>query len=115
MISHDKSTGTGFVLTDGNKFILVTAAHVFDGTPDDETTIVFRREEADGVYQKEPAKLVIRKENKPAWTLCYLCWQSYCVCCKITLAVSDSTFTHEGRGGIVNIGGMAVSNSSIQV
>jgi len=68
MISHDKSTGTGFVLTDGNKFILVTANHVFDGTPDDETTIVFRRKEAEGVYLKESAKLVIRKEGKPAWT-----------------------------------------------
>jgi len=68
MISHDKSTGTGFVLTDGNKFVVVTAAHVFDGTPEDETTIVFRRKEAGGVYQKEPAKFVIRKGGKPAWT-----------------------------------------------
>jgi len=67
-ISHDKSTGTGFVLSDGKKFILVTAAHVFDGTPDDETTIVFRCKESDGVYRKQPAKLIIRKEGKSAWT-----------------------------------------------
>jgi predicted methyltransferase/V8-like Glu-specific endopeptidase len=69
MISHEKSTGTGFILAaaDG-KFILVTAAHVFDSTPGNETTVVFRRKDHEGAYQKEPTKLVIRKDGKPTWT-----------------------------------------------
>jgi predicted methyltransferase len=69
MISHAKSTAAGFVLTraDG-KFILMTAAHVLDGTPGNETTVVFRRKQSEGVYEKEPTKLAIRKDGKPIWT-----------------------------------------------
>ncbi|MCX7422301.1 MAG: serine protease [Planctomycetia bacterium] len=66
-ISHDKSTATGFVLSNEKGYILVTAAHVFDNTPGDETTIVFRSQQAEGEYTKEPTKLVIRKEGKPIW------------------------------------------------
>ena len=69
-ISHDKSTGTGFVLSaaDGKKLVLVTAAHVFELTPGDETTVIFRSLESEGAYKKVPTKLVIRKEGKPTWT-----------------------------------------------
>lgn len=69
-ISHPSSTASGFILSaDENKeFILVTAAHVFEKTPDDETTIVFRIRQAEGEYKKEPVKLAIRKEGKPVWT-----------------------------------------------
>ena len=35
-ISHDKSTATGFVLSNEKGYILVTAAHVFDNTPGDQ-------------------------------------------------------------------------------
>ena len=69
-ISHDKSTATGFVLSKGKDeiFILVTAAHVFDNTPGDETTVVFRTKQAEGEYTKEPTKLVIRNGGKSLWT-----------------------------------------------
>lgn len=69
-ISHDKSTATGFLLSNGKdeKYILVTAAHVFEKTPDDETSVVFRSKQAEGEYTKEPTKLVIRKYGKPIWT-----------------------------------------------
>lgn len=69
-ISHDKSTATGFILTnsENGKYILVTAAHVFNNTPGDETTIVFRSRQAEGEYTKELAKLTIRKDGKPTWT-----------------------------------------------
>jgi V8-like Glu-specific endopeptidase len=69
-ISHDKSTATGFVLSNGKdeRRILVTAAHVFEKSPDDETTVVFRSQESAGVYKKEPQKLVVRREGKPVWT-----------------------------------------------
>lgn len=67
-ISHDNATGTGFVLSQGDNYLLVTAAHVFDQTPGDETTIVFRSKQAEGEYTKEPTKLVIRKEGQPLWT-----------------------------------------------
>lgn len=69
-LSHDKSTGTGFVLSKGREdgYILVTAAHVFDNTPGEETMVVFRSTQAEGEYTREPMKLVIRKEGKPIWT-----------------------------------------------
>ncbi len=69
MISHAKSTAAGFILAraDG-KFILVTAAHVLEGTPGNETTVVFRRRLSEGAYLKELTKLAIRKDEKPFWT-----------------------------------------------
>jgi hypothetical protein len=69
-INHDKSTATGFILSTGKdeKYVLVTAAHVFDNTPGNETVIVFRSKKAEGEYKKEPVKLVIRKDGKPMWT-----------------------------------------------
>lgn len=66
-ISHEKSTAAGFVLTKGDQRILVTAAHVLESTPGDETTVIFRSKSAEGEYKKAPAKLVIRKEGKPIW------------------------------------------------
>lgn len=68
-ISHAKSTGTGFLLTSGEgpQFILVTAAHVFDNTPGDETTVIFRQRKAEGEYAKAPLKLAIRKAGVPLW------------------------------------------------
>ena len=67
-ISDDKSSGTGFILTKGKKYLLVTAAHVFDKTPGDEMTVVFRSKQAEGEYTQEPTKLAIRKDGKPLWT-----------------------------------------------
>lgn len=69
-ISHAKSTAAGFVLTvgDGAKHVLVSAAHVFDNTPDDKTTVIFRSQQAEGEYKKEPVELIIRQDGKPLWT-----------------------------------------------
>lgn len=67
-LSHDRSTGTGFVLAKGKNYLLVTAAHVFDNTPGDETSVVFRSKQGEGEYTKEPTKLAIRKDGKPLWT-----------------------------------------------
>jgi hypothetical protein len=74
-LKHDKSTATGFVLYQsrpedkgGDRSVLVTAAHVLEKTPADETTVIFRRCEAEGVYKKEPVPLPIRKEGRPLWT-----------------------------------------------
>ena len=69
-ISHDKSTGTGFVLLHGKtgRYVLVTAAHVLQNTPDDETTVNFRSKPASDEWKKEPVKLQIRKDGQPAWT-----------------------------------------------
>lgn len=67
-ISHEKSTGTGFILTKGDQHLLVTAAHVFDNTPGDETTVVFRSKQADSEHAKEPMKLIVRNDGKPVWT-----------------------------------------------
>jgi hypothetical protein len=73
-VSHDKSTGTGFVLCRPSRrearrqFVLVTAAHVFEHIPGDEATVFFRTRESEGVYRKVPLKVVIRKDGKPRWT-----------------------------------------------
>lgn len=69
-ISHDKSTGTGFVLLHGKtgRYVLVTAAHVLQNSPDAETTVNFRSKPASDEWKKEPVKLVIRKDGQPAWT-----------------------------------------------
>jgi len=68
-ISHANSTGTGFILYNqkDEKHILVTAAHVLENTPGEETSIIFRSKQAEGEYKKEPTKLLIRKEGKPLW------------------------------------------------
>jgi len=68
-ISHDKSTATGFVLSkEGNpRSILITAAHVFEQTPDDETTVIFRILESEGVYKRAPLKLAIRSRGKSVY------------------------------------------------
>ena len=70
-ISHARSTATGFLLTtpheDGERSILVTADHVLEMTPGDETTVEFRIQEGEGEYRKEIVKLLIRKEGKPLW------------------------------------------------
>jgi S1-C subfamily serine protease len=68
-ISHDRSTGTGFILQHGKtgQFVLVTAAHVLNNTPGDETTVIFRKVEGDE-WKKEPTRLQIRKDGQPAWT-----------------------------------------------
>ncbi len=69
-ISHTNSTGTGFILYNqkDEKHILVTASHVLENTPGEETSLIFRSKQAEGEYKKEPAKLLIRKEGKPLWT-----------------------------------------------
>ena len=69
-ISHEQSTATGFMLMHGKegKHLLVTAAHVFENTPGDETTVIFRSEQAEGEYKKEPLKLAIRNQGKPVWS-----------------------------------------------
>ncbi len=74
-VSHEKSTGTGFVLCRPDpheprrsQFVLVTAAHVFENIPGDEATLSFRTKESEGVYKKVPVKVVIRKDGKPRWS-----------------------------------------------
>lgn len=74
-VSHEKSAGTGFILCrpDPHKpsrgqFVLVSAAHVFENIPGDEAKLFFRTKVAEGVYQKMPVKLVLRKDGKPKWT-----------------------------------------------
>ncbi len=69
-ISHDQSTATGFIVSRGpdETPILVTAAHVFEKTPGDETSIIFRRKVAEGDYAKQPTKLAIRKDGHALWT-----------------------------------------------
>ncbi|MGV3607831.1 MAG: trypsin-like peptidase domain-containing protein [Planctomycetaceae bacterium] len=73
-LQHERSTATGFLLTrpspaDANQtqFVLVTANHVLENTPGDETTLIYRTKESEGTFKKVPTKLAIRKEGKPLW------------------------------------------------
>ncbi|HEY4259000.1 MAG TPA: serine protease [Schlesneria sp.] len=74
-LQHDRSTATGFILRQPgstpakqSRCVLVTAAHVLERSSDNETTLVYRVREAEGVYRKEPMALVIRKDGQPLWT-----------------------------------------------
>lgn len=74
-LKHDKSTAAGFVLRQdrpsdkgGPRSVLVTAAHVFDKSPDSETSLIYRSRQPDGGYKKETAPLAIRKDGQPLWT-----------------------------------------------
>lgn len=74
-VSHEKSTGTGFLLhrpapTDPSRgqFVLVTAAHVLENIPGDEAVLSLRRQEGDGVYKKLSLNVVIRVDGRPRWT-----------------------------------------------
>lgn len=74
-LQHDHSTATGFVLRQtlpddrgGPRLILVTAKHVFEKTNGDETSLVYRVCEKEGVYKKETLPLAIRKDRQPLWT-----------------------------------------------
>lgn len=74
-IQHEKSTATGFILrqpksaaAEEPRWILVTAAHVLERSSDNETTLVYRVRETEGVYRKELTALVIRRDGQPLWT-----------------------------------------------
>lgn len=68
-ITHEKSTATGLILmkSKDEKHLLITAAHVLNNTPGDETSILYRTKKAEGEYIKDPIKTAIRKDGKPLW------------------------------------------------
>lgn len=73
-LRHDKSTATGFVLRQarpadrgGARSILITAKHVFEKTAGDETSLVYRVREAEGIFKKESVSLPIRKDGQTLW------------------------------------------------
>ena len=72
-LQHDKSTATGFILRQPklapakeSRRVPVTVAHVLEHS-DNETTLVYRVREAEGLYRKEPTALAIRKDDQPLW------------------------------------------------
>lgn len=74
-LQHERSTATGFILrqpmpgsANESRWVLVTAAHVLERSSDNETTVVYRVRESEGVYRKEPTALAIRKDSQPLWT-----------------------------------------------
>jgi hypothetical protein len=69
-ISSEKSTATGFILYDAkdDRYVLVTALHVFEKAGVDETTLIYRSQNGDGDYAREPVKIAIRKDGKALWT-----------------------------------------------
>jgi len=69
------SSGTGFLVGrpvpgDPNRlyYVLVTAAHVINGTQGDTATLVLRVKTAAGGYKRTEHKLPIRKGATPLWT-----------------------------------------------
>lgn len=74
-VSHDKAVAAAFLLSrptpdnpQTNEFVLVTAAHVLEGSTGESINLVFRRQVGDGIYKKVPTKLFIRKQGKGLWT-----------------------------------------------
>ncbi|HWF00961.1 MAG TPA: serine protease [Caulobacteraceae bacterium] len=67
-----RTVGTGFLVsdptTDGRpRVVLVTADHVFERMKDDQATIGFRTQQADGEWSFTPGKIQIRAAGKPLW------------------------------------------------
>ena len=74
-VANEKSTATCFLLVHPSpkdpkkeEFLLITAAHVLEPMNGEEAIIFLRRKQSEGVYQKIPHKLAIRKGKKDLWT-----------------------------------------------
>jgi hypothetical protein len=74
-IANEKSTATAFVLVRPSlkepkkeDFLLITANHVLEPMSGEEATLFLRRKQSEGVYQKVPHKLPIRKGKQNLWT-----------------------------------------------
>lgn len=78
-ISNPHSVATGFLLVRpaaqpnpqepaSDRFVLVTADHVFDRARGDEVRIDFRRAENDGAFTIRSQTLRIRKDGRTLWT-----------------------------------------------
>lgn len=50
------------------RLALVTAAHVFESSPQNESRLILRRQQDDGSWARIEVPLVIRKEGQPLWT-----------------------------------------------
>src|SRR5947207_10467763 len=73
------SLGTGFMLmralkeqsgapgSVSGKVVLVTAAHVLEGMPEDEITVVMHSFSASGDWSRHESKLSIRRNGLPLW------------------------------------------------
>lgn len=73
-LQHSASAGTGFLIIPKTgvdraqgECLLVTAAHVFDPSPDDAITVALRVPQTDGTYQRRDQSIPIRKDKKPLW------------------------------------------------
>jgi len=74
------SLGTGFMLVRplgvqkgppgsiSGKVVLVTAAHVFEGFPEDQITVVMHSPGSTGLWSRHESKLPIRVNGRPLWT-----------------------------------------------
>ena len=78
-ISNPQSTATGFLLTrpaapgkssenPPDRFVLVTAAHVFERAEGHEVRIDFRQATVDGGFTVRSQQLRIRKDDQTLWT-----------------------------------------------
>lgn len=69
------SFATGFIIgrplkkkPESSRFVLVTAAHVFEGFQGQKATIVLRKQKEDGSYEKVPFEFqILDVSNKPLW------------------------------------------------
>jgi len=74
-ITNSKSNGSVFILTRpapddpaATQTILVTAKHVLEKMEADTATVILRKKKDDGLYEKVPMKLNLRREGKALWT-----------------------------------------------
>jgi len=71
---HPASTGTCVIFskpgeaTDTHQYLLVTAAHVLEGMPSDDATLVLRRSLPDATYQRVDTRIFVRHGGSPLWT-----------------------------------------------
>jgi hypothetical protein len=72
-VFHGPASGTGFFVATGEpadagkRYLLVTAAHVFDSMAGEKCTIVFRAVTPDGRFERRPAEFAFRTPTGPLW------------------------------------------------
>lgn len=73
-LEHPQTSGTCFLLqcpdpADETKeqYLLVTAAHAFEGMKSERAKLILRKQDEGGAWQAVPTEIVIREGQKPLW------------------------------------------------
>lgn len=74
-ITNGKTSGTSFLIwapeapedTSSPVALLITAAHVFGEMPESACTVILRRQQEDGTYERQEAQVALRDGDQQLW------------------------------------------------